>query len=94
MSVIGPSRQLRRMQWVAFVPVTAAIALNYQNFAGFLGGTLSPVLTGFIVDETGSFVVALAIGAIITVIGAAVFQFMMTTVTDESDLAKYAHAPA
>ena len=31
MSVTGPSRQLRRMQWVAVILVTAAIALNYMD---------------------------------------------------------------
>ncbi|MGD0430784.1 MAG: MFS transporter [Acetobacteraceae bacterium] len=31
MSVTGPSPQLRRMQWVAIVLVTAAIALNYMD---------------------------------------------------------------
>ena len=43
---------------------------------------------------TGSFVVALAIGAVITLIGAALFQFVMTTVIDEEELEKYAIAPA
>ena len=42
-----------------------ASAASNQNFAGFLGGTLSPILTGFIVDRTGSFVLALGIGAAI-----------------------------
>jgi cyanate permease len=71
-----------------------ASAASNQNFAGFLGGTLSPILTGFIVDETGSFVLALSIGAVITLIGAALFQFMMTTVIDEGELEKYAAEPA
>jgi MFS family permease len=69
-------------------------AASNQNFAGFLGGALSPILTGFIVDVTGSLVLALAIGAVITLIGAALFQFTMTTVIDEVELEKYAHAPA
>jgi MFS family permease len=85
-------------KWILVTAVTpqayCASAASNQNFAGFLGGTLSPILTGFIVDVTGSFVVALAIGAVITLAGAAVFQFMMTTVIDESELEKYAHAPA
>jgi cyanate permease len=72
-----------------------ASAASNQNFAGFLGGTLSPILTGFIVDTTGSFVVALAIGAAITLTGAALFQFMMTSTIGEEELAKYAmRAPA
>lgn len=85
-------------KWILVTAVTpqayCASAASNQNFAGFLGGTLSPILTGFIVDETGSFVVALAIGAGITLIGAALFQFAMTTVIDEVELDKYARAPA
>ena len=85
-------------KWILVTAVTpqayCASAASNQNFAGFLGGTLSPILTGFIVDVTGSFVVALAIGAGITLIGAALFQFAMTTVIDEVELEKYAHAPA
>jgi MFS family permease len=85
-------------KWILVTAVTpqayTASAASNQNFAGFLGGTLSPILTGFIVDTTGSFVVALAIGAAITLLGAALFQFMMTSVIDEAELDKYAHAPA
>jgi MFS family permease len=85
-------------KWILVTAVTpqayCASAASNQNFAGFLGGTLSPILTGFIVDVTGSFVVALAIGAVITLIGAALFQFAMTTVIDEGTLEKFAHAPA
>jgi MFS family permease len=85
-------------KWILVTAVTpqayCASAASNQNFAGFLGGTLSPILTGFIVDVTGSFVVALAIGAVITLIGAALFQFMMTSVIDEVELERYAHAAA
>ena len=85
-------------KWILVTVVTpqayCASAASNQNFAGFLGGTLSPILTGFIVDTTGSFVVALGIGALITLIGAALFQFMMTTVIDEVTLEKLAHSPA
>ncbi len=55
---------------------------------------MSPILTGFIVDMTGSFVVALGLGAFVTLVGAALFQFAMTTVIDADELEKYAHAPA
>jgi MFS family permease len=85
-------------KWILVTAVTpqayCASAASNQNFAGFLGGTLSPILTGFIVDVTGSFVLALAIGAVITLIGAALFQFMMTSVIEEVELEKYAAAPA
>jgi MFS family permease len=85
-------------KWILVTVVTpqayCASAASNQNFAGFLGGTLSPILTGFIVDMTGSFVLALGIGAAVTLVGAALFQFMMTTVIDETELEKYAHVPA
>jgi MFS family permease len=81
-------------KWILVTAVTpqayCGSAASNQNFAGFLGGTLSPILTGFIVDVTGSFVVALAIGSVITLIGAALFQFAMTTTIDEAALEKYA----
>jgi hypothetical protein len=47
-------------------------------------------MTGFIVDVTDSFVLALAVGALITLIGAALFQFFMNTVIDEAKLERYA----
>jgi nitrate/nitrite transporter NarK len=85
-------------KWILVTAVTpqayCASAASNQNFAGFLGGTCSPIATGFIVDQTGSFVVALAIGALFTLIGAALFQFFMTTVIDEVELKKYAAAAA
>jgi MFS family permease len=85
-------------KWILVTAVTpqayCASAASNQNFAGFLGGTLSPILTGFIVDVTGSFVLALAIGSVITLIGAALFQFMMTTVIDEGELEKFAQGSA
>src|SRR6185437_16874190 len=85
-------------KWILVTAVTpqayCASAASNQNFAGFLGGTLSPILTGFIVDITGSFVVALAIGAAITLVGAAFFQYMLTSVIDEVELERYAHAAA
>ena len=36
---------------------------SLQNFGGYLGGALAPIVTGFIVQETGSFVPALVVGA-------------------------------
>jgi MFS family permease len=81
-------------KWILVTAITpqayCASAASNQNFAGFLGGTCSPILTGFIVDQTGSFVVALGLGAVITLIGAALFQFFMNTVIDETQLTKYA----
>jgi MFS family permease len=57
---------------------------SIQNFGGYLGGTVSPIVTGFVVDETGSFVIALGIGAAITILGAAMLQlFVRSQITSE-----------
>jgi sugar phosphate permease len=65
--------------------VSAAAPPNYvasvgsiQNFGGYLGGTCSPILTGFIVDRTGSFVMALILGAVISLAGALIYLFVVT----------------
>jgi MFS family permease len=50
---------------------------SIQNFGGYIGGTVSPIVTGFVVDVTGSFVIALAIGAAITILGAGILQFLV-----------------
>src|ERR1700684_3340048 len=40
MPAIGPSRRLRRMQWIAIALVTAAIALNYMDRSTLAIGNL------------------------------------------------------
>jgi MFS family permease len=50
---------------------------SIQNFGGYLGGAVSPLVTGFVVDRTGSFVVALGIGAAMTVAAAIILQLMV-----------------
>ncbi len=42
-----------------------------QNFAGYLGGALAPMVTGFIVQATGKFTLALVTGAAIAFFSAA-----------------------
>jgi MFS family permease len=59
---------------------------SIQNFGGYIGGTVSPIATGFVVDMTGSFVIALAIGAVITVAGACILLFMLKTPIAAADL--------
>jgi cyanate permease len=59
--------------WAA-VPIAApshftASLGSIQNFGGYLGGALAPMLTGFIVQRTGSFSRALLLSAAITVAG-------------------------
>ena len=73
--------------------VTAAAPPDYiassgsiQNFGGYLGGTCSPIVTGIIVDVTGSFVLALLIGAGMAVMGALVYLLMVTSPISGTEL--------
>jgi MFS family permease len=59
---------------------------SIQNFGSYLGGTCSPIITGLVVDMTGSFVVALAIGGIVMTAGAAIYYFMVGAPITDADL--------
>ena len=48
-----------------------------QNFGGYLGGALAPTVTGLIVQNTGSFVPALVVGAAIGLASAASYLFVV-----------------
>lgn len=48
-----------------------------QNFGGYLGGALAPTVTGLIVQGTGSFVLALVVGAVIGTASAAAYLFIV-----------------
>ena len=48
-----------------------------QNFGGYLGGALAPTVTGLIVQQTGSFVPALVVGAAVGVASAASYLFIV-----------------
>jgi sugar phosphate permease len=48
-----------------------------QNFGGFLGGALAPIVTGFIAQATHSFVPALLTGAAIAFAGAMIYLFVV-----------------
>ena len=61
-SVVAPPRQVASLG-------------GLQNFGGFIGGALAPIVTGYVVDATGSFVPALAIGAAIVTASALVYLF-------------------
>jgi MFS family permease len=64
--------------------VTAAAPPDYVGsfgslllLGGFLGATVSPIVTGFIVDATGSFLLALLIGAGMALLGAIAFLLLI-----------------
>ncbi|MEW6318680.1 MAG: MFS transporter [Pseudomonadota bacterium] len=55
-----------------------------QNFGGFIGGALAPILTGFIA-QTWSFVPALLTGAGIAFLGAMSYQFLVVRSIPEQE---------
>ena len=54
-----------------------ASVASIANFGSYIGGALSPFLTGLIVDRTGSFVIALVVGAIVMGVGAGLYGLIV-----------------
>lgn len=69
---------------VAAPPSRVASLGAIQNFGGFLGGALAPILTGFIA-QSWSFVPALLTGAGIAFLGAMCYQFLVVKPIPEQD---------
>lgn len=67
-----------------------------QNFGGYLGGALAPTVTGLIVQATGSFVLALTVGAVIGAASALAYLFVVKDpiTTADFNLISSAKAPA
>jgi len=59
---------------------------SLQNCGGYFGGSAAPILTGFIVDRTDSFVNALVASAIVAVVAAVVYLVMVRKPISEQDL--------
>jgi MFS family permease len=55
----------------------AASVSSIQNFGSYIGGTVSPLVTGMVVDSTGSFALALALGAIIMIMAALLYSLVV-----------------
>jgi MFS family permease len=51
-----------------------------QNFVGNLGGVVSPIVAGLIVEQTRSFFLAFAVAAVILVLGAGCYLFLVPRV--------------
>ena len=68
-----------------------ASSASIQNFGGYIGATISPVVTGMIVDSTGSFALGLAIAAVVAIIGALSYLFGVTTTIDAAELSGEVH---
>ena len=52
-----------------------------QNCGGYIGGALAPVVTGFIVQGTGSFLPALLVGVVMCVFAAAAYSTIRRPIT-------------
>ena len=58
-------------------PEAAGKWTGIQNFVGNLGGVISPVVAGLIVEQTRSFFLAFAAAAVILVLGAGCYVFLV-----------------
>ncbi len=65
------------MASVAAPPNCTASIGSMQNFGGYLGGALAPMVTGFIVQATGSFVPALLVGAAVAACSGIGYSFIV-----------------
>ena len=60
------------------VPDTHAAQFGgIMNFGGYFGGALAPVLTGVIVDRTGSYTPSFLLAGGIAILGACFYGFMV-----------------
>src|SRR6201999_1137709 len=55
----------------------AASVSSIQNFGSYIGGTVSPIVPGMVVDATGSFALALAFGSAIMVLAALLYGLVV-----------------
>jgi hypothetical protein len=69
-----------------------ASSASIPNLGGYVGATISPVVTGMIVDSTGSFALGLAIAAAVAIIGALSYLFGVRTTIDAVEL--FGEAPS
>jgi MFS family permease len=58
-------------------PLAAGKWTGFQNAIGNLGGVAAPMLTGWIVEETGSFALAFVLAALTLFVGAFVYSVML-----------------
>ena len=64
-----------------------ASSASIQNFGGYIGATISPIATGFIVDVTHSFNLGLGIAAGMAILGALSYVLLVTKTIDADELA-------
>jgi len=77
----------------AWTLVTAVAPENYvasigsmQNFGGYLGASVAPIVTGFIVQFSGSFAMAFVVGSVFAVFSAFCYIFLVTQPINARDI--------
>ncbi|MDD2860560.1 MAG: MFS transporter [Acidiphilium sp.] len=78
---------------VAVPPNLTASVGAMQNFGGYLGGALAPTVTGLIVAATGSFVLALVVGAVVSLVSAASYLFVVKNPITTAQIDRLPAAP-
>jgi MFS family permease len=58
-------------------PYSAASLASIQNFGGNIGGLLAPIVTGYLVQMSGSFVIALVVAGIMVLLGGVSYCFLV-----------------
>ena len=58
-------------------PAAAASLASIQNFGGNIGGLIAPIATGYLVQASGSFVVALVVAGVCVLLGGASYCFLV-----------------
>lgn len=71
---------------VGFPANSAASIGSLLNFGGYLGGALAPAVTGLIVQSTGSFVLALVVGGVISVVSGIAYLLLVVEPGSNGDL--------
>jgi sugar phosphate permease len=74
---------------VAVTPNLTASLGSIMNFGGYFGGALAPTVTGMIVERTGSFVIALVVGAVIATVSAVAYLFVVKSEIPEAKLENF-----
>lgn len=70
---------------IAPQPYAASVS-SIQNFGSYIGGTVSPLVTGMVVDATGSFSLALWLGAAVMVAGAGFYSIIVRDAIPQDEL--------